>query len=72
MVSNDHYAYVPGLGRHVALHITHPLFINALQSIQQLSKSIYIPRGINTEALDRNEKWDFNPTKFKVCFGKLS
>lgn len=39
-----------------------------LQSIQELSKSIYIPRGINTEALDRSLKWDFNPINFKVRF----
>ena len=37
-----------------------------LQSIQQLSQSIYIPRGINTEALDRSLKWDFTPGDFKV------
>ncbi|KAG6910898.1 hypothetical protein DXG01_006581 [Tephrocybe rancida] len=36
------------------------------QSIQELSKSIYIPRGINTEALDRNLQWDFKPASFKV------
>ena len=36
------------------------------QSIQELSKSIYIPRGINTEALDRTIKWDFTPTDVKV------
>lgn len=37
-----------------------------IQSIQELSKSIYIPRGINTEALDRSLKWDFIPASFKV------
>lgn len=36
------------------------------QSIQELSKSIYIPRGINTEALDRALSWDFDPVNFKV------
>ena len=36
------------------------------QSIQELSKSIYIPRGINTEALDRTIHWDFTPMDIKV------
>ena len=31
-----------------------------------MSKSIYIPRGINTEALDRKHLWDFTPTTYKV------
>ena len=38
----------------------------ASQSIQELSKSIYIPRGINTDALDRSNQWDFTPLNFKV------
>ena len=38
----------------------------AMQSIQELSKSIYIPRGINTDALERSLKWDFNPVNCKV------
>jgi len=37
-----------------------------LRSIQELSKSIYIPRGINTDALDRSLQWDFKPAPFKV------
>jgi hypothetical protein len=36
------------------------------KSIQEHSKSIYIPRGINTDALDRSLQWDFKPTTFKV------
>ncbi|KAJ7490035.1 ATP synthase alpha/beta family, nucleotide-binding domain-containing protein [Mycena galericulata] len=36
------------------------------QAIQEHSKSIYIPRGINTDALDRSLQWDFKPTTFKV------
>lgn len=31
-----------------------------------MSKSIYIPRGINTDALDRALKWDFTPLDLKV------
>jgi V-type H+-transporting ATPase subunit A len=37
-----------------------------LRAIQESSKSIYIPRGINTDALDRSIKWDFTPGKFKA------
>lgn len=38
----------------------------ALKGIADLSKSIYIPRGINTDALDRSIKWDFTPADLKV------
>ncbi len=37
-----------------------------LKAIQEKSRSIYIPRGINTEALSRELKWDFKPGQFKV------
>lgn len=50
-----------------------------LKAIQEMSQSIYIPRerslrlriltwagGINTQSLDREIKWDFNPANFKV------
>lgn len=37
-----------------------------LKAIAEISKSIYIPRGINTTALDRERKWDFTPVNFKV------
>lgn len=37
-----------------------------LKTIAELSSSIYIPRGINTTALNRTIKWDFNPVNFKV------
>lgn len=37
-----------------------------LRAIQESSQSIYIPRGINTDALDRKIKWDFTPADFKV------
>jgi len=38
-----------------------------LQSIADISKSIYIPRGINTSALNKDKGWDFVPSKnFKV------
>ena len=37
-----------------------------LKSISELSESIYIPRGINTDALSRTAQWDFTPTDYKV------
>ncbi|KAG8217367.1 vacuolar type ATPase [Butyriboletus roseoflavus] len=51
----------PGLMGNIVDGIQRPL-----RSIQELSKSIYIPRGINTEALDRALKWDFTPASFKI------
>ncbi|KII88873.1 hypothetical protein PLICRDRAFT_175132 [Plicaturopsis crispa FD-325 SS-3] len=50
----------PGLMGNIVDGIQRPL-----RSIQEISKSIYIPRGINTDALDRSLQWDFKPT-FKV------
>jgi V-type H+-transporting ATPase subunit A len=37
-----------------------------LKDIQELSQSIYIPRGINNPALDKKLSWDFEPLNFKV------
>jgi V-type H+-transporting ATPase subunit A len=37
-----------------------------LKDIQDLSQSIYIPRGINTPALDTKIAWEFEPINFKV------
>jgi len=38
-----------------------------LKAISDVSNSIYIPRGIDIPALDRQKKWDFTPSdKFKV------
>ncbi|KAK0197486.1 ATP synthase alpha/beta family, nucleotide-binding domain-containing protein [Armillaria mellea] len=51
----------PGLMGNIVDGIQRPL-----RAIQELSKSIYIPRGINTDALDRSLLWDFKPTTFKV------
>ncbi|VDB86956.1 unnamed protein product [Peniophora sp. CBMAI 1063] len=51
----------PGLMSNIVDGIQRPL-----RGIQELSKSIYIPRGINTEALDRSLKWDFTPTDVKI------
>ncbi|KAF7295176.1 TFP1p-H+-ATPase V1 domain 69 kDa catalytic subunit [Mycena indigotica] len=51
----------PGLMGNIVDGIQRPL-----RSIQERSKSIYIPRGINTDALDREIQWDFKPAGFKV------
>ena len=32
-----------------------------LEDISNLTESIYIPKGINTPALDRSLKWEFEP-----------
>lgn len=37
-----------------------------LKAIKEESQSIYIPRGIDTPALDRTIKWQFTPGKFQV------
>ncbi|THC90883.1 hypothetical protein EYZ11_009663 [Aspergillus tanneri] len=37
-----------------------------LKAIYDKSKSIYIPRGISVNALDREKKWDFKPGRYKV------
>ncbi|KAF8626150.1 hypothetical protein AX15_005044 [Amanita polypyramis BW_CC] len=51
----------PGLMGNIVDGIQRPL-----RSIQELSKSIYIPRGINTDPLDRSLQWDFKPGNYKV------
>ncbi|KAL1903195.1 H(+)-transporting V1 sector ATPase subunit A [Sporothrix stenoceras] len=47
----------PGLLNNIYDGIQRPL-----ASIADVSKSIYIPRGIATHALDREKKWEFRPT----------
>jgi V-type H+-transporting ATPase subunit A len=47
----------PGLLNNIYDGIQRPL-----QTIAEVSKSIYIPRGIAIPALDRNKKWEFTPT----------
>lgn len=37
-----------------------------LKTINEISNSIYIPRGIATPALDVRRSWDFTPAKLKV------
>lgn len=51
----------PGLMENILDGIQRPL-----REIQKASNSIYIPKGINTDALDRSLKWDFTPGTLKV------
>ncbi|PLW14569.1 hypothetical protein PCANC_15824 [Puccinia coronata f. sp. avenae] len=51
----------PGLMSNIYDGIQRPL-----KSISELSNSIYIPRGINTQALDRSRQWEFTPTNYQV------
>lgn len=34
-----------------------------LKDINDLSQSIYIPRGVNVNALSKDLKWEFTPSK---------
>ncbi|POW02727.1 hypothetical protein PSTT_11620 [Puccinia striiformis] len=43
-----------------------PGLMSTIKSISELSNSIYIPRGINTQALDRTRQWEFTPTNYQV------
>lgn len=41
-----------------------------LKDINDITKSIYIPRGVNIGALNRDLKWEFSPSKslrVRVC-----
>lgn len=37
-----------------------------LKDINEITGSIYIPKGINTPALERDRMWEFIPTKLRV------
>lgn len=37
-----------------------------LKDINDLTQSIYIPKGVNVPALSRTAKWDFNPINIKM------
>ena len=37
-----------------------------LKDINELTQSIYIPRGVNTPALSVTAEWDFTPVGIKV------
>ncbi|KAI8801705.1 ATP synthase alpha/beta family, nucleotide-binding domain-containing protein [Cladochytrium replicatum] len=51
----------PGLCNNIFDGIQRPL-----EMVQKLSQSIYIPRGINTPALDKSIMYDFDPVNYKV------
>ncbi|KAI8377259.1 V-type proton ATPase catalytic subunit A [Blakeslea trispora] len=51
----------PGLMSNIYDGIQRPL-----KTIQDISQSIYIPRGIATPALDKAFAWDFEPINFQV------
>ncbi|KAJ3071889.1 H(+)-transporting V1 sector ATPase subunit A [Podochytrium sp. JEL0797] len=51
----------PGLCGNIFDGIQRPL-----KAIQEISNSIYIPRGISTPALDKSLDWEFTPINFKV------
>ncbi|KAI8091621.1 V-type proton ATPase catalytic subunit A [Thamnidium elegans] len=51
----------PGLMSNIYDGIQRPL-----KSIQEVSQSIYIPRGISTPALDKSFGWEFEPINFSV------
>ena len=37
-----------------------------LKDINELTNSIYIPKGVNTPSLSRDVQWEFNAQKLKV------
>lgn len=39
-----------------------------LKDINELTQSIYIPKGVNVPALAREVDWEFNPLNVKVPF----
>ncbi|KAJ2718718.1 H(+)-transporting V1 sector ATPase subunit A [Coemansia sp. Benny D115] len=51
----------PGLSSNIFDGIQRPL-----KTIQEVSQSIYIPRGIDTPALDKQLEWQFEPSGVKV------
>ncbi|KAJ1935781.1 H(+)-transporting V1 sector ATPase subunit A, partial [Linderina pennispora] len=51
----------PGLSSNIFDGIQRPL-----KAIQEVSQSIYIPRGIDTPALDKKLEWEFKPGSFKA------
>ncbi|KAJ2005776.1 H(+)-transporting V1 sector ATPase subunit A [Coemansia thaxteri] len=51
----------PGLSSNIFDGIQRPL-----KSIQEVSQSIYIPRGIDTPALDKKLEWQFEPVGIRL------
>ncbi len=42
-----------------------------LKDINELTQSIYIPRGVNTPALSVTAEWDFKPANIRVTKQQL-
>jgi len=40
--------------------------LRPLETIHTITESIYIPKGLRVNALDREKKWKFTPTNFKT------
>lgn len=38
-----------------------------LKDINELTQSIYIPKGVNVPCLAREVSWEFQPQNVKVC-----
>ncbi|RUS19910.1 V-type proton ATPase catalytic subunit A [Endogone sp. FLAS-F59071] len=57
----------PGLMSNIYDGIQRPL-----KAIQNISQSIYIPRGIATSALDKGIQWEFEPIYFNVLATNLT
>jgi len=51
----------PGIMENIFDGIQRPL-----EAIEKQAHSIFIPRGINTAALDRKKLWEFEPTNYRV------
>eukprot|EP00128_Syssomonas_multiformis_P016878 Colp12_sorted_trinity150504_noHs@8163 len=51
----------PGLMANIYDGIQRPL-----KEINETTQSIYIPRGVDTPALNKTKQWEFKPTTFKV------
>jgi len=51
----------PGIMHNIFDGIQRPL-----KNICDLTESIYIPKGVNTPALDRDRQWEFQPANVKV------
>lgn len=51
----------PGIMNNIFDGIQRPL-----ENIAEISRSIFIPRGINTPALKKESVWEWNPANFKV------
>jgi V-type H+-transporting ATPase subunit A len=51
----------PGIMENIFDGIQRPL-----EAIQEKAGSIFIPRGINTAALNKTKRWDYEPYKFRV------